>query len=130
MPASTSRAPGLFVVNSQRLGGPIVIDVRGYALYRSDADRASPSRSACVGECTATWLPVMAGELSRLRVVGMDRGRLGRLVRSDGTEQLTLSGWPLYGYSGDAFPGDANGHGLNGWYVISPSGERAGRATS
>ena len=72
--AIPSWAPGLFTVNSQRLGGPIVIDGQGYAVYRSDADAADPSRSACTGGCITTWPPLAAGDLGRLRVVGMDLG--------------------------------------------------------
>ncbi|MFF5209242.1 hypothetical protein [Streptosporangium sp. NPDC000396] len=127
-PTDPARDPGLFAVNSQRLGGPIVIDVQGYVLYRSDADDAHPSRSACVGGCAKTWRPIPAGNITNLRIVGIDRAKVGKVVRPDGTEQLTLSGWPLYGYSGDLMPGDTNGHGLDGWSAISPAGAKAGRS--
>lgn len=127
-PTAAAPGPGLFAVNSQRLGGLIVIDVRGYVLYRSDADDASPSRSACVGECATTWRPMPASDIGRLKIVGIDRGKIGRVVRPDRTEQLTLSGWPLYGYSGDRMPGDTSGHGQDGWFAISPAGARAGRS--
>ncbi|WP_326641001.1 hypothetical protein OG884_00495 [Streptosporangium sp. NBC_01755] len=126
---SAAPGPGLFAVNSQRLSGLIVIDVQGYVLYRSDADDASPSRSACVDECAEIWRPMPVSDIGRLRIVGIDRGKIGRVIRPDRTEQLTLSGWPLYGYSGDRMPGDTSGHGRNGWFAISPAGARAGRST-
>ncbi|WP_326824741.1 hypothetical protein [Streptosporangium sp. NBC_01756] len=128
-PTDPARGPGLFAVNSQGLDGPIVIDVQGYVLYRNDADGVNPSRPACVGECVKMWRPMPAGDIGRLRIVGIDRGKVGKIVRPDGIEQLTLAGWPLYGYAGDRMPGDVNGHGRDGWSVISPAGAKAGHPT-
>jgi predicted lipoprotein with Yx(FWY)xxD motif len=124
-PASEpARTSGLFAVDSSTLG-PVVIDGTGYLVYRSDKDSHHPSRSTCVGNCTAQWLPVPAS--ANLRVSGIDRQLVGEYRRPDGTRQLTLAGWPLYGYAGDRMPGDANGQGLGGtWYVITPSGGKAG----
>ncbi|WP_203985189.1 COG4315 family predicted lipoprotein [Sphaerisporangium rufum] len=119
--------PGLFVVNSQPLGGPIVIDGQGYLMYRYDRDGAAPPRSACTGACAAEWPPVRAGDLARLRVAGIDRGKLGVLRRPDGIGQLTLAGHPLYGRRADRLPGDTSGHGRDGWFAVSPAGARAGR---
>ncbi|MBG6134963.1 hypothetical protein [Longispora fulva] len=118
--------PGLFAVDSRVLG-PIVIDGQGYVLYRFDGDSSAPPRSNCVDECTARWLPVLVhGEL---RVVGIDRQLVGNLARADGTVQLTLGGWPLYGFAGDRMPGDTNGQDhAQGWWVIAPNGGKAARA--
>jgi predicted lipoprotein with Yx(FWY)xxD motif len=49
---------------------------------------------------------------------------LGTSPRTDGAEQVTYNGWPLYYFANDAAPGDTNGQGVNDvWYVIAPSGE-------
>lgn len=124
-PASEpARTAGLFTVDSSTLG-PVVIDGEGYLLYRSDRDSAHPSRSTCLGACARQWPPVPVP--TDLRVSGIDRQLVGTYTRPDGTKQLTLAGWPLYGYAGDRMPGDANGQGLQGsWYVIAPGGGRAG----
>jgi predicted lipoprotein with Yx(FWY)xxD motif len=115
---------GLFSVVSATLG-PIVIDGQGFVLYRSDLDSAQPPRSACVGSCLTRWIPVVAA--GDLRMVGIDRQLVGRLDRPDGTVQVTLAGWPLYGYAGDRMPGDTNGAGYeHAWYVITPNGAKAG----
>jgi hypothetical protein len=46
-------------------------------------------------------------------------------ARSDGKPQVTYHGHPLYFFSGDQNPGDANGQGVNTfgglWYVLSSS---------
>jgi predicted lipoprotein with Yx(FWY)xxD motif len=117
------RVAGLFVADSHTLG-PIVIDGQGNALYRFDGDSPRPPRSTCVGECTVRWLPVPAA--ADLRVVGIDRQLVGTVNRPDGTAQLTLAGWPLYGYVADRMPGDTTGEGRDGkWYVIAPNGAKA-----
>ena len=120
-----AHAAGLFVAESRTLG-PIVIDGQGFVLYRYDADGANPPRSACVDACVADWLPVPATD--DLRVVGIDRQLVARVKRNDGSEQLTLAGWPLYGYAGDRTPGETNGQRRGGqWFVIAPNGGRAGQ---
>jgi predicted lipoprotein with Yx(FWY)xxD motif len=111
---------GLFVVERAPFGR-VVIDGGGFVLYRYDRDQADPSRSACVDPCTKEWLVEPAGK--QLRVVGIDREQVGQLTRPDGTVQLTLAGWPLYGYAGDKRPGDINGQGADGqWHLIAPDG--------
>ena len=120
-----AHSAGLFVVESRALGS-IVVDGQGYVLYRFDGDTAKPSRSTCVDTCLIDWLPVPA--VDRLSVVGIDRQLVGKVTRPDGSAQLTLAGWPLYGYAGDRMPGDANGHQRDGkWFVITPDGARVGR---
>ena len=129
LPSNASSGPpvrvhGLFAVTSKTLG-PIVVDGQGFALYRSARDSSNPPRSACLAACLVTWPPAPAWD--DLRVVGIDRQLVGRLTRPDGTVQLTLAGWPLYGNAGDRMPGDATAEGQGGsWFVIAPSGARAG----
>ena len=120
------RPAGLFVVTSRTLG-LIVIDTEGYVLYRYDGDDNQPSRAACVDSCVAGWLPVRAAV--NLRIDGIDRQLIGMVDRPDGTAQVTLAGWPLYGYAGDRMPGDTFGHGRDGrWFAVAPDGSRAGRS--
>ncbi|MDG4763549.1 hypothetical protein O7632_05410 [Solwaraspora sp. WMMD406] len=122
----TPSPPGtaLYAVSSRNLD-QIVIDAQGYVLYRSERDSADPSRSVCDPVCARSWLPVPCqGEI---RVEGIDRQLVACFDRLDGSRQLSLAGWPLYGYAGDRMPGDINGHGLaDEWYAISPSGTPAG----
>ncbi|MBO0867926.1 MAG: hypothetical protein J2P15_05120 [Micromonosporaceae bacterium] len=125
-PSLMARVSGLFTVDSATLG-PVVIDGQGYLVYRSDRDSSRPPRSTCLDACATTWLPLPAA--AGLRVSGIDRQLVGHLLRPDGIDQLTLNGWPLYGYAEDLKPGDANGEGLmHIWYVIRPDGSKAGPA--
>jgi predicted lipoprotein with Yx(FWY)xxD motif len=43
------------------------------------------------------------------------------MTRDDGSLQVTYNGYPLYTYTGDINPGDANGDGLAGiWSLAKP----------
>ena len=47
-------------------------------------------------------------------------GKLGTITRADdGSTQVTYNGLPLYFFSGDAAPGDANGI-YTGWAAVKP----------
>lgn len=117
---SQVRVSGLFAV-ATRTEGSVVIDGRGYVLYRSALDRPSPPRFACTGTCTDRWLPVPAA--AGLQLSGINRELVGTSRRADGRIQLTLGGWPLYEYAGDRTPGDINGRGVDGsWWLVRPDG--------
>jgi predicted lipoprotein with Yx(FWY)xxD motif len=48
-------------------------------------------------------------------------------MRADGSYQATYHGHPLYHYSGDWWPGAANGQGLDGtWYLVDAWGNAIG----
>ena len=47
-------------------------------------------------------------------------GALGIASRTDGTQQLTYNGAPLYLFIGDTQPGDTHGQGSDGvWFVVN-----------
>jgi predicted lipoprotein with Yx(FWY)xxD motif len=107
--------------------GPLVTDSQGFTLYRFDNDTAQPSKSNCNGPCASTWPPVAAGDAPSA-VPGIDPAKLGWVVRADGSKQLTLGGWPLYRYSKDTAPGQANGQGVGGtWFAAGADGKKAAK---
>nr|BFD90248.1 hypothetical protein KitaXyl93_16080 [Kitasatospora sp. Xyl93] len=105
--------------------GTIVTDSAGFTLYRFDQDRNSPPESSCNGSCAVVWPPEHAdGDVT---VKGIDSKLVGTVTRADGTEQVTLNGWPAYRYSPDTKPGDTKGQGVGGtWFALTPGGDRAG----
>ena len=106
-----------------------VCNSSGTAWLHSATCSVACSAGLCTGACTTQWLPVPAAD--PIRVEGIDRQLIGTLTRPDGTRQLTLAGWPLYGYAGDLMPGDTNGHARDGhFFAVTPIGTRAGPTPS
>lgn len=103
--------------------GDVVQDGDGRTLYRFDKDTATPPRSNCEGQCATTWPPLLTDDEPRLQ--GVDPALVSTVKRADGTEQVTLDGWPLYTYAKDEAPGQWKGQGVGGtWFVVQPNGKR------
>ena len=99
--------------------GEIVVDDEGFTLYVFIPDDGG--ESTCYDECASAWPPLEGTAVANGSV---DAALVGASPRTSGAQQVTLNGWPLYYFAGDAAPGDVAGQGLNDvWYVISPSGE-------
>ncbi|MEV0625827.1 hypothetical protein ACI2LC_11825 [Nonomuraea wenchangensis] len=115
----------LVAVRTQVLDAHLV-DVNQSTLYRFDKDSANPSQTTCEGQCATTWPPVTIQEGGKVYLRDVHNAALGAIKRSDGTIQLTIGGWPIYRYSGDNGPGQANGQGVDGtWFAVAPDGGKA-----
>jgi predicted lipoprotein with Yx(FWY)xxD motif len=100
--------------------GPVLVDAEGMTVYDFTVDEGKTSN--CYGGCEAAWPPVTttgkptAGE-------GAMASALGTTKRKDGTLQVTYKGHPLYTFSGDEAPGEANGNESEGtWFVLGRTG--------
>jgi predicted lipoprotein with Yx(FWY)xxD motif len=122
-PAPAAATPIILTTARVPLGE--VVTSSGATLYRFEKDTAKPAKSNCAGQCAATWPPVLAtAGAPQLR--GIAPGLVGIVLRSDGTEQVTLAGWPLYRYTGDTAPGQTKGEGVAGsWHAVGPAGKPA-----
>lgn len=117
---------GELAVRSDGKLGPVVSDSKGFTLYRFDKDTAHPSKSNCDGACATAWPPVPADDATASAAI--KPALLGEVVRTDGTRQLTLAGWPVYRYAMDTQAGDTKGHGVGGtWNALAPDGKKAGQ---
>jgi predicted lipoprotein with Yx(FWY)xxD motif len=103
--------------------GEMLVDRRGRTIYVFAKD--DPGSSSCDGTCATNWPPVMAPEPVPSSLPGVS-ATVGATTRDDGSTQLTVADHPVYRFSGDTEPGQANGQGLtlDGglWTVISPAG--------
>jgi len=76
--------------------------------------QASPSPSACAGECAEHWTPLIAPADAKAA------GDWTTVARDDGKPQWAWKGHPLFLYGGDAKPGDTHGEGH--WTLIGNVG--------
>src|ERR1700750_1110292 len=96
------------VLKTTTIGGTTVLtNAKGFTLYSFAPD--TPATSKCYGSCAVYWPPVTGTPAA-----GQDPpGQIGTIKRTDGSEQLTYNGHPLYTYIADTAPGQARGNNLN-----------------
>jgi predicted lipoprotein with Yx(FWY)xxD motif len=132
LPAGGSAATGTggtTVVPTGGLGTAItsvgtVATSDGFTLYRFAKDTTNPSASTCTGVCATNWPPVLGDGLPAVQ--GIPSNLVGTVGRPDGSQQLTLNGWPLYRFAKDAAPGEVKGEGVGGtWQAIGVNGKPA-----
>jgi predicted lipoprotein with Yx(FWY)xxD motif len=102
--------------------GTILVDGDGFTLYVFTQD--TDGESVCYDDCAALWPPIPANAPIG---GGLDASIFGSTTRTDGSEQLTVNGMPLYLYTPDTSPGDVTGQGFGGvWFVVDADGEMIG----
>ena len=107
--------------------GVVVTDGTGALIYRFDRDGNNPPVSNCTGDCTATWEPLKVDLNKPPVLLGVDEDQISVLTRPDGTDQLTLAGWPLYRHLGNHADPNSQANGTDGvWFAIRPDGSKAG----
>ncbi|MEV6902403.1 hypothetical protein [Amycolatopsis sp. NPDC051372] len=105
---------------------PVVLNGKGFLLYRFDKDSPKPPTSNCNGDCAKTWPPVTVKAGGKVFLNGVDKNDVGFVKRQDGTLQVTIGNWPVYKFSGDTAPGQAKGQGVGGtWFGVTPEGGKA-----
>jgi predicted lipoprotein with Yx(FWY)xxD motif len=128
---SKSSAKGSTLKLASSKLGQILVDGKGRTLYLFEADKNG--QSACSGACAATWPPLTASSPSAGS--GLDNAALSTTKRTDGTQQVTYHGHPLYYYAGDGTsPGSTRGENLNTfggvWYAVDGTGKAVQPASS
>ena len=115
-PASSSSA----LKTTQISGVTVLTNAEGFTLYWFAPDTST--KSNCDGSCAQIWPPVKGPATAGSGVTGT----LGTITRSDGSTQATYDGHPLYTYTADTAPGQANGNGINAsggvWHEVTASG--------
>ena len=110
--------------------GRVLVDSHRKTLYMWAHDKGS--RSTCYGTCASYWPPVTTTGRPVARS-GAKSALLGTTRRSDGRKQVTYHGHPLYRFSLDKRPGQANGEGLTDfggrWDPVNAAGKAVRTAT-
>jgi predicted lipoprotein with Yx(FWY)xxD motif len=119
---ATAAASATVSVASTSLG-KILVDPKGRSLYLFKADVGT--KSACTAACASAWPPLLTHGKPAVGG-GASASLLGTAKRSDGTQQVTYNGHPLYLFVNDRSPGDVNGQGSTAfgapWFVLSATG--------
>jgi predicted lipoprotein with Yx(FWY)xxD motif len=130
LPKTANGQPATIGVSASGLGR-ILVESQGRTLYLFRKD--SGTKSTCFGECASDWPPLPAGGKPTVGS-GANSSVVGTTTRSDGEQQVTYNGHPLYLYAGDEKAGDTSGHGVTtyggGWYALTPAGDRVSSGAS
>jgi len=128
--SSTSTVPSppvVIMTGSSPEYAVYLADGTGHSLYIFMKDKPGQG-SNCYGECANDWPPLLASSQPSAGNATVDGSKLGVVDRTDGTRQVTYSGWPLYRYSEDESAGDTRGEGVTEfggeWYLISAAGTK------
>jgi predicted lipoprotein with Yx(FWY)xxD motif len=121
--ATPAAAKGAAISTTSGAEGTYLTGAGGRALYLWVAD--SKGMSSCSGACAKAWPPVIStGKPATSGSV--QASQLGTIKRSDGSEQVTYNGHPLYYFVGDPKSGTTKGQGSDAfgadWWLVSPSG--------
>ena len=123
-PKTSTGASATLGVASSSLGS-ILVNSTGRTLYLFKADVGA--KSACTGACATAWPPLLAtGEPTA--GTGLTASKLATITRSDGTQQVTYNGHPVYLFIKDKKPGQTTGQGVTAfgaaWYALTPAGNQ------
>jgi predicted lipoprotein with Yx(FWY)xxD motif len=121
--SGASGSGGATVATSSSQYGTILVNSAGDTLYMLSGDSAT--KSICSASCVSVWPPLTTSGTPKAGS-GIDGSKLGTLMRSDGTTQVTYNGHPLYTFSGDSGSGQVHGEGITSfggtWYVLGAGG--------
>jgi predicted lipoprotein with Yx(FWY)xxD motif len=124
-PGADSGAAVLTVASAPQVG-PILVNAKGFAVYDFHKDKGKTS--SCYGACAQAWPPVLSEGEPQVGEGAM-ASLLDTTERKDGTTQVTYAGHPLYTFTGDKKPGEANGNDVDAfgaqWYALKGNGEEA-----
>jgi predicted lipoprotein with Yx(FWY)xxD motif len=88
--------------------GNVLVDANGMPLYSSSLDTSG--KPGCDGACAAIWKPLTVASGTPSADEGA--GKVGVVMRSDGTRQVAIAGRPLYTFVKDS-PGKVTGNGVS-----------------
>lgn len=114
--ASEVNTTGVKVMQKERLG-KFLADGQGMTLYSFSRDEKSISN--CIEGCAVNWPPFYVDPSAVIE--GCESSDFAAITRTDGRQQTTYQGMPLYYFKNDRYPGDTYGHGIGDvWFLVTP----------
>jgi len=119
-------AAGTTVTTKNTKLGTILVTSSGKTLYLDAGDK--PGHFACTGGCLGAWPPLSTS--GKPKAAGKVRASMLGTVKNGKVTQVTYNGHPLYTFTSDTSGNPTSGEGINGFYVVSPSGVKITHAPS
>ncbi|MFI5756266.1 cupredoxin domain-containing protein [Streptomyces sp. NPDC051569] len=124
--SSTPSAPSAVKVSlTSSPIGKILVNEKGHTLYLFEKDKTN--KSSCEGECADDWPPLIVTGTA-VAGKGVNPSLLSTSVRTDGSQQVTYHGHPLYLFEGDKKAGETKGQASTAfgakWFVLDAAGNR------
>jgi predicted lipoprotein with Yx(FWY)xxD motif len=120
-----SSAAQAVISTKQTSLGTILVNSSGQTLYLNSADK--PGHFPCVGQCAAAWPPVTTS--GKPKAAGKANASKLGTVKHGKVTQVTYNGHPLYTFTPDSKSAPTSGEGVNGFFVVSPSGNKITKST-
>ena len=121
--STAAAASGTMIGTSTAHGQTYLTGASGRSIYLWVADKGD--MSSCSGACAQAWPPVTTTGKPAAGS-GVTAADLGTTKRSDGSEQVTYKGHPLYYFVADKTAGSTSGQGSDSfgakWWLVAPSG--------
>jgi predicted lipoprotein with Yx(FWY)xxD motif len=115
----TTKTVSVNIARNQMYGN-ILADSNGRTLYMFMKDDLN--KSNCYNQCATNWPPLIA-ESAPSAGEGVASSLLSLTTRTDGKQQVTYNGKPLYYWINDKANGDTNGQNVNKvWFVVTADG--------
>ena len=100
--------------------GTILVNSSGKTLYLDAGDKTG--HFACTGACLKIWPPLSTS--GKPKAAGKVKASMLGTVKNGKVTQVTYTGHPLYTFAQDTSAGQTTGEGVNGFFVVSPSGAK------
>ncbi len=124
---ATAHSSAAAVVKTKHTSlGTILVTSSGHTLYLDVGDK--PPKFACNGGCISIW-PILRTSGKPKAGSGAKQSLLGP-VKHGKVTHVTYAGHPLYTFASDSSSSPTSGEGVNGFYVVSPSGAKVTRAST
>jgi len=106
--------------------GTILVTGSGQTLYLNTGDK--PPHFACAGSCLTAWPPYKTGGAPKAAGAAK-AANLSTVKGPGGIKMVTYKGHPLYTFASDSKSQPTSGEGVNGFFVVSPSGSKLTAST-
>ena len=120
---TTSKAQAASVDVRDTSLGKILVDSQGRSLYLFKKDTGP--KSTCYGSCAVAWPPFTTSGTPTAGS-GAKAALIGTTTRTDGKDEVTYNGHPLYYYVTDTQPGQITCQDViefgGTWLVVDPQG--------